>query len=95
VVVGTAVDYNLLTRQCREAYIRVYKFSPDGTLEFVHKTLVEEVALALTGFQGRLLVGVGKQLRLYDIGIKKLLRKCDSVVCFVFNHHFSHIQTVS
>ncbi|RZF39376.1 hypothetical protein LSTR_LSTR000897 [Laodelphax striatellus] len=47
-------------------------------LELVHKTPVDDVPNALCGFQGRLLVGVGKMLRLYDMGKKKLLRKCEN-----------------
>ena len=35
-------------------------------------------------FQGRLLVGVGKLLRIYDIGKKKMLRKCE-------NKHLPHL----
>ena len=31
-------------------------------------------------FQGRLIAGVGKALRLYDIGKKKLLRKAENRV---------------
>jgi splicing factor 3B subunit 3 len=34
------------------------------------------------GFQGRLVVGVGKSLRIYDIGKKKLLRKVENKVNF-------------
>ena len=29
-------------------------------------------------FQGRLLVGVGRVLRIYDVGKKKMLRKCEN-----------------
>ncbi|EEB94465.1 hypothetical protein MPER_06713, partial [Moniliophthora perniciosa FA553] len=36
------------------------------------------VPLALLGFQGRLVAGVGKALRIYDIGKKKLLRKVEN-----------------
>jgi splicing factor 3B subunit 3 len=46
-------------------------------LQLVHKTPVEDLPLALTAFQGRLLVGVGRTLRLYDMGKKRLLRKCE------------------
>jgi splicing factor 3B subunit 3 len=46
-------------------------------LELVHKTPVEDLPLALSAFQGRLLVGVGRTLRLYDMGKKRLLRKCE------------------
>lgn len=32
---------------------------------------------ALAGFKGRLLAGCGPLLRLYELGKKKLLRKCE------------------
>ena len=35
-------------------------------------------------FQGRLLVGVGKLLRIYDIGKKKMLRKCENKVSIFY-----------
>jgi hypothetical protein len=38
------------------------------------------VPLAVLGFQGRLVAGVGKALRLYDMGKKKLLRKVENKV---------------
>jgi splicing factor 3B subunit 3 len=38
------------------------------------------VPLALMAFQGRLCAGVGKALRLYDMGKKKLLRKVENKV---------------
>ena len=44
------------------------------------QTPVEDVPLAIAPFQGRVLVGVGKLLRIYDIGKKKLLRKCENKV---------------
>ena len=47
-------------------------------MELVHKTPVDDVPAALCPFQGRLLVGVGKLLRIYDLGKKKLLRKCEN-----------------
>ena len=40
-------------------------------------------------FQGRLLVGVGKLLRIYDIGKKKMLRKCENKV-----HHIIYIYSI-
>ena len=36
--------------------------------------------MALLAFQGRLLAGVGKALRIYDCGKRKLLRKCETKV---------------
>lgn len=42
------------------------------------QTEVEDVPTALIAFQGRLLAGIGKILRLYDLGKKKLLRKIEN-----------------
>ena len=58
-------------------------------LELVHKTPVDEVPTAICAFQGRILVGVGRMLRLYDMGRKKLLRKCENKVNFFFLLHVS------
>ena len=35
---------------------------------------------AICPFQGRVLIGVGRLLRIYDMGKKKLLRKCENKV---------------
>lgn len=50
-------------------------------LESPCQTETSDVPLALLGFQGRLAAGVGKSLRLYDMGKKKLLRKVENKVC--------------
>jgi len=44
------------------------------------QTIVDEVPTAICPFQGRVLIGVGKLLRIYDLGKKKLLRKCENKV---------------
>jgi len=46
-------------------------------LELLHKTQLEGIPGALAAFKGRLLSGVGPVLRLYELGKKKLLRKCE------------------
>jgi splicing factor 3B subunit 3 len=80
-VVGTGKDIVVSPRSFTAAYIYVYRFQEDGKeLEFIHKTKVEEPPLALLGFQGRLLAGVGTTLRIYDLGMKQLLRKCQAEV---------------
>jgi splicing factor 3B subunit 3 len=59
-----------------EAYIRIYRILEGGKkLEYLHKTKVPAIPLALLAFKGRLAVGVGPDLALYDIGMKQLLRK--------------------
>jgi len=49
-------------------------------LDLVHKTVTDDVPMAICAFQGRVLIGVGKLLRLYDLGKKKLLRKSENKV---------------
>jgi hypothetical protein len=78
-VVGTVKDMKLAPRSFSAAFIHVYRFVHNHTaLEMVHKTQVNDVPLALTAFQNRLLAGVGKSLRIYDLGKRKLLRKCEN-----------------
>ncbi|KAF9970712.1 pre-mRNA-splicing factor rse1 [Actinomortierella ambigua] len=77
--VGTASDVTLAPRSLGSGFIRVYKFSEDGqSLTLLHKTAVEDIPQALIAFQGRLLAGVGNVLRIYDLGKRKLLRKCEN-----------------
>ena len=49
-----------------------------------HRTAVDEVPYAICPFQNKVLIGVGRLLRLYDLGRKKLLRKCE-------NKHIPHL----
>lgn len=77
--VGTMKDYEINPPVCPSAFIRIYKFINNGTqLQLVHKTPVSEPPLALACFQKRLLVGMGNFLRIYDMGKRKLLRKCEN-----------------
>ncbi|EDO49217.1 predicted protein [Nematostella vectensis] len=82
VIVGTAKDMALSPRSCSTGYLYAYRLvqQPSGgiKLEFQHKTEVDDVPAALEPFQGRLLAGIGRLLRVYDIGKKKMLRKCEN-----------------
>jgi len=82
-VVGTAADTRIAPRTCSSGFLRVYRFVGEegAALELVHKTEIDDVPLALLAFQGRLVAGVGKALRIYDIGKKKMLRKVENKVC--------------
>lgn len=80
-VVGTGKDMVVNPRSYTEGYLHVYRFQENGReLEFIHKTKIEEPPLALLPFQGRLLAGVGKSLRIYDLGMRQLLRKSQADV---------------
>ena len=76
-VVGTAKDLIVSPRSYSGGFLHVYRFHEEGKeIEFIHKTKVEQPPLALLAFQGRLLAGVGPDLRIYDLGMKQMLRKC-------------------
>lgn len=80
-VVGTGKDMIVSPPSCSAGFLHIYRFQDDGReLEFIHKTRTEEPPLALLGFQGRLVAGVGPHLRIYDLGMKQLLRKCQAAV---------------
>eukprot|EP00795_Rhopilema_esculentum_P001912 gene1912-16412_t len=82
VVVGTASGMVLNPHTCNQGYLYTYKRTEDETgnvrLHFLHKTSIDDVPGAVCAFQGRLLVSIGRIIRIYDIGKKKLLRKCEN-----------------
>ncbi len=95
-LVGVAKDYRLSPRSCAGGFVytyRVHRGVPapgQPSLELVHKTTLDEVPYALCPFQGKVLMGVGRLLRLYDLGKKKLLRKSENKVCLVKGHDISN-----
>lgn len=76
--VGTAKDLTLQPRYSSGGFLHVFRLVDGQRLQLVHKTAIEGVPGALCAFQGRLLVGMEKTLRIYDLGKKKLLRKCEN-----------------
>lgn len=78
-LVGVAKDLVLNPRTNQGGFIYTYQVFDNGDkLDFIHKTPIEEIPGAMCAFQGRILCGVGRLLRMYDIGKKKLLRKCEN-----------------
>jgi splicing factor 3B subunit 3 len=90
VIVGTVQNLKLLpARSCTGGLLHCYKLLEGGKLQLIHKTPIEDIPTAMEEFKGRLLVGVKNNLRIYDLGKKKLLRKCE-------NHQFPNsIQTLA
>ncbi|KAF5839279.1 CPSF A subunit region-domain-containing protein [Dunaliella salina] len=78
-VVGTASGLRYYPTECDAAYLRVYRILDAGRrLELLHKTQVDGGPVgALCAFKSRLLAGCGSILRLYELGKKKMLRKCE------------------
>ncbi|KAI9624212.1 hypothetical protein KEM48_009110 [Puccinia striiformis f. sp. tritici PST-130] len=73
-VVGSAKDAFVQPRTCKNGFLSVYKFIDDGkAIELIHKTEVDDIPTALIGFQGRLAAGIGKALRIFDLGSRILI----------------------
>ncbi|KAI0977856.1 hypothetical protein GJ496_000285 [Pomphorhynchus laevis] len=78
-IVGVVNSLILNPRTHLGGYLYCFKIKSHGsTVELEHKTQIDEVPGAIASFHGKLLVGVGNVVRLYDIGKKKLLRKCET-----------------
>jgi hypothetical protein len=59
--VGTAKDLKLSPPSFSAAFIHVYRLAADGrSFTFEHKTVVDEVPLAMCAFKGQLLAGCGR-----------------------------------
>lgn len=76
-VVGCVVGFDLVSRECQSASIKVFIYDEEGRLKLHSETPVEAVVGALCAWSGRLLAGVGSKIRLYTLGRKKLLKRCE------------------
>ncbi|ONH67726.1 Pre-mRNA-splicing factor rse1 [Cyberlindnera fabianii] len=61
----------------------IYTYTMD--LELVHKTTLSGIAYSIVAFQGKALLGIKNNLRLYDMGLKQLLCKTTSFLDTVSN----------
>ena len=76
--VGTVTGMTMHPLKQVASHIALYRVMNGERLQLLHTTKVEDgPVLALAQFQGRLLVGIGKTLRLYEMGKRQLLRKCE------------------
>ncbi|KAK0426014.1 hypothetical protein QR680_009503 [Steinernema hermaphroditum] len=79
VLVGCAVGYKLNPREVRGGCIYTFVMLNNGErFEFVHRTPTDEAVNAIQEYRGMVLAGVGKKLRMYDFGKRKLLAKCEN-----------------
>lgn len=76
-VVGTSQELTLHPRRAKDNFLHVYRVL-DNKLQLLHQTSVDDVPLAMCEFNGKLLVGAGKSLRLYELGKRKLLKKTEN-----------------
>mmetsp|Transcript_7257 Transcript_7257/g.14254 ORF Transcript_7257/g.14254 Transcript_7257/m.14254 type:complete len:854 (-) Transcript_7257:195-2756(-) len=80
--VGTVTGMTLHPLKQVSSHVILYRVVDGERLQLLHKTTMNSAegdgpVLAMAHFQGRLLVGIGKTLRLYEMGKRQLLRKCE------------------
>lgn len=82
VCVGVAKDLVVYpNRRCKEGYVYVCRFVEEGRkLEFMSSMRVDGIPTALAAYQGRLLVGLGSSLMIYDLSKinNTLVKKCEN-----------------
>jgi splicing factor 3B subunit 3 len=76
--VGTVTSMTMHPLTQSESHVLLYRVIDGERLQLLHRTKIDEgPVLAMSHFQGRLLVGIGSTLRLYEMGKRQLLRKCE------------------
>lgn len=76
--VGTVTGMSMNPLRHTASHVVLYRVVNGDRLQLLHRTNVDDgPVLALAHFQGRLLVGIGTTLRLYEMGKRQLLRKCE------------------
>lgn len=76
--VGTVTGMKMHPLKQSASHIVLYRIVNGNRFQLLHRTQVDDgPVLSMAHFQGRLLVGVGKSLRLYEMGKRQLLRKCE------------------
>lgn len=80
VVVGMTKNQKFLPTLFEANYLLTFKVLKNRTLEFLHQTEIDHQPTCMLAFNGRLLVGMGNSLRLYDLGQKQLLRKSSTLI---------------
>jgi splicing factor 3B subunit 3 len=76
--VGTVTGMTMHPLKQSSCNVALYRIVNGDRFQLLHRTPIDDgPVLALAHFQGRLLVGIGSSLRLYEMGKRQLLRKCE------------------
>ncbi|KAL7490114.1 hypothetical protein ACHAW6_015826 [Cyclotella cf. meneghiniana] len=76
--VGTVTGMTMNPLRFSSSHVVLYRVVNGERLQLLHRTKVDDgPVLSLVHFQGRLLVGIGQTVRLYDMGKRQLLKKCE------------------
>ncbi|CRG96985.1 splicing factor 3B subunit 3, putative [Plasmodium gallinaceum] len=76
-IVGTTSNMSLKSRSVPAAALRVYTYDIKYKLNLLHITPIEDQPFCFCPFNGRVIASIGNKLRIYALGKKKLLKKCE------------------
>lgn len=76
-LVSTVVKFrpNRDLKKYEKCFVRVYHIEDDGSLKYVYKQEFASPVLAIQAFQGRVVLGFGDELGIYELGKLQMLRK--------------------
>jgi len=77
-LVGTIKDYVMMPKSFTSCYVHTFFLDENGKkLVLLHTTTMDGIPYSLAPHKGKMLAGIGYMLRMYDIGKKQLLKKCE------------------
>ncbi|KAK6202885.1 CPSF A subunit region-domain-containing protein [Scheffersomyces amazonensis] len=86
IIVGTCTNQKYLPLSYDTNHLYTFKIDrKSNKLQFIHKTEVDYQPTVMIPFGNKLLVAMGKFLRLYDLGQKQLLRKSSTNIDYLTN----------
>lgn len=85
IIIGITTNQTFLPNSHGKSYLFTFKVSKNKTLQFMHKTEIEEIPQVVSNFHNKLLVASKNIIRLYELGQKQLLKKSTTVINFLTN----------
>ena len=77
-LVGTIKDYVMMPKSFSSCYVHTFFLDEGGKkLVLLHTTTMDGIPYSIASHKGKMLAGIGYMLRMYDIGKKQLLKKCE------------------
>jgi splicing factor 3B subunit 3 len=77
-LVGTIKDYVMMPKSFTSCYVHTFLLDENGKkMQAIHTTTMDGIPYSLAPHKGKVLAGIGYMLRMYDLGKKQLLKKCE------------------
>lgn len=77
-LLGTIKDYQMMPKSFTSCYVHTFFLEEGGKkMQLFHTTTMDGIPYSLSPYKGKILAGIGYMLRMYDIGKKQLLKKCE------------------